>query len=110
MITLLYLDVIEICLLNIPEGTTTAKIKPATVVEQLKLLTRGTRKSTVPHISKILRITFPLHKNNRRHTNSFKISQSAADLFVMENGLLLRSVEHAKWSMSCRRSHEDIKT
>ena len=98
MITLLYLDVIEICLLNMPDGKTVGKIKPAIIVEQLRLSTRGVRKSTINKTRMILKDIFPIYKNMRQHTKCFKINQSIAYDFLIENGLLLRDVEHARWS------------
>jgi hypothetical protein len=96
MIKLLYLDVIEISLVNIPKDKKTAKIKPATILEQLS--TRTTRKTTVDEIRTIIRHVFPIYKNNRRNTKCFKISRSKANIFLSENRLVLRPIEHARWS------------
>ncbi len=98
MITLLYLDVLEVCLLNIPKGKITVKIKPATIIKQLEMSTIGIRKCTINKIRMILKTIFPIYKNKRRHTKCFKIKRSLAREYIVENDLLLRPIEHARRS------------
>ncbi|MCK5225911.1 MAG: hypothetical protein KAQ89_04270 [Planctomycetes bacterium] len=96
MIKLLYLDVIEICLVNIPKGKTTGKIKPAIILEQLSI--RAMRKCTIDEIYKLIKEVFPVYKNKRQNTKCFKISQSRANDFISSKRLLSRPIEHARWS------------
>ena len=98
MITLLYLDVLEVCLLNIPKDKTTVKIKPATIIKQLEMSASGTRKSTINKIRMILKTIFPIYKNKRKHTKCFKVKLNLAREYIVENDLLLRPIEHARRS------------
>jgi hypothetical protein len=98
MKTLSYLDVIEICLVNIPEGQTTGTIKPAIIFGQMGFPISSLKKPSIGKIRMILKKVFPIYKNKRRNTKCFKIRQSEAYNFIIKNGLLLRPIEHARWS------------
>jgi len=98
------LDVIEICLLNLPENESVSEIKPKTILTQLNRLNWDKRKHSELDVRKILKEVFPIHKNRDRNTKSFKISRSAVEEFLKSHSILLRPIEHARESMCSKTS------
>lgn len=99
MNNLFNIDVLEICLLNIPKGKNAVKIKPEDILNQLNKNKINGKKHTISNIQKAMRIIFPIYKNLKTNTKAFKISRRAANDFLKINEILLRPVEHAEESI-----------
>jgi len=99
MNNLFNIDVLEICLLNIPKGKNTVKIKPEDILNQLNQNKINDKKRTISNIQKAIKIIFPIYKNRKTNTKTFKISRRAANDFLKRNEILLRPVEHAEESI-----------
>ena len=99
MNNLFNIDVLEICFLNIPKGKNTAKIKPGDILNQLNQNKVNGKKRTISNIRKAIKIIFPIYKNCKTNTKTFKISRRAAYDFLKRNEILLRPAEHAEESI-----------
>lgn len=92
---LFQLDVMEVCLLNIPEGKETATITPETISSQVKERSCREKTRTLADIKAVLREVFPIYKNNRANAKTFKISRPVLEEYLRTHGLLLRPVKDA---------------
>jgi len=100
-----YLDILELCLLNIPKGRSVCKLKPLTVLRQLQSVRPSEhREYSVQDVEEAIRVMLPIFKNRRRRTRVFKITRRAGEKFLEEHGLALRPLEHAR---ECLWKQED---
>ncbi len=104
MNSLFYLDIIEICMQNINEGENVGKIKPTTILNELNKVKWDGQKYSISNVKKALKTIFPIYKNKRLRTKTFKISRQEAEKFLKRQGILLRPSEHARESIIIENS------
>jgi hypothetical protein len=87
---LIDLDLLEACVLGIPDGKSSGRVRPVEVVSSLKRSNPGFYDMTTNEVSRAIKRLFPIHKNPRCRTKVFKVATKSIDRYLDHHKMCLR--------------------
>ena len=94
MRALLESEVLEVCVLGVPEGRKVGKVRAGQVAETLRRSNAAYRRVSAERVSEAIRCIFPIYKNAHSGAKTLKVGLEEAETFIAANAMIVRPIEH----------------